>query len=237
MARSALVLTLIAASVLLSGTFASRPVHAVNLLVTLDSAGDVGRWSSLELDSSGRPVVAYYDLSNGDLKIARCGDALCSAGNTVVIADSAADVGLYASLELDSLDRPVVSYYDLSNGDLKILRCGDATCSSGNSIVAPDTAGNVGKFTSLTLDSSQRPVVSYIVSYLDVTFDELKVMRCGNATCSAGNSINIVDGSRVAHTTIALDSTGRPYVWLPARASERYAVHDLALRKPVLLGE
>ena len=36
----------------------------------VDSAGDVGLYSSVEVLSSGYPVIAYYDASNGDLKYA-----------------------------------------------------------------------------------------------------------------------------------------------------------------------
>jgi hypothetical protein len=40
------------------------------IVQTVDSPGDVGRYSSIKVLSSGYPVVAYYDASNGDLKYA-----------------------------------------------------------------------------------------------------------------------------------------------------------------------
>ena len=146
---------------------------------------------------------------DGDLKVLHCGNANCTSGNSVVTVDSDGSVGWDASMVLDGSGFPVVSYYDSTNGDLKVVHCGNANCSSVNVISIPDTSGTVGRHTSIVLDGSGFPVISY----KDDTNSALKVLHCGDANCSSGNSVVSAVTSNVdGHTSIALDSNGFPVV-------------------------
>ena len=110
-------------------------LHGPQTSVLLDGAGDVGSALSLALDDSDRPVVAYYDATNGDLKIVRCTTARCTDSPEPIVADSTGDVGNWPSLALASDSTPVVAYYDASFGDLKVLTCREIDCSGSPSRV------------------------------------------------------------------------------------------------------
>lgn len=163
-------------------------------IATVDNNANVGAYSSLQLDTSGYPVISYRDNDNNVLKIVHCNDANCSGGNeSIEVVDSSGNVGYGTSLQLDLAGFPVVSYQDATNGNLKVVHCNDANCSGSNeNIETVDSSGNIGLYTSLQLDASKYPVVSYF----DNVNSDLKVIHCNDANCSGGDeSITTADNS------------------------------------------
>src|SRR5688572_484894 len=68
----------------------------------VDRNGDVGHDSSIQVNG-GNPVVAYWDGTNTDLRLATCTSGCTGATPTWVVTtiDSAGDVGSYASLQIN----------------------------------------------------------------------------------------------------------------------------------------
>jgi hypothetical protein len=140
---------------------------------------------SLALDAAGNPVVAYRDLTNLDLKVLHCDDPNCSGGgDTIASPDEFGDTGFAPSLTLDNVGRPVVSYQFNTGPDrhLRILHCGNPTCSGPNMLVSGDLATWVGDDSSIVLDAAGNPVVSYY----DAFFSDLKLLHCADRACVGG---------------------------------------------------
>lgn len=119
---------------------------------TVDSAGDVGLFTCLALDSTDRPKISYWVGTNGNLKYA----SWDGSSWDIQTVDSAGN-GMFNSLALDSVDRPKISYWDYSNDDLKYASWNGSSWD----IQTIDSAGSVGLSTCLALDSAGRPRISY----------------------------------------------------------------------------
>lgn len=124
----------------------------------VDSGGDVGQYSSIDLDYSGDLHVSYYDLTNGWLKHARAFKGGSEWGwGTVEVVDSAGNVGKYSSLRVDPFNQTMISYYDASQGDLKFaLQSGGFWTKE-----TVDSTGDTGVQTSLALYPNGQPAISY----------------------------------------------------------------------------
>jgi hypothetical protein len=193
--------------------------------LTLDSEGDVGRYTSLVLANTD-PIISYYDDTNNAVKFASCDMSESTNGNcdqsgdwTIgTVESNLGDIGAGTSVGYIS---PFVgiSYYDSGTDkyDLKFAICNlpltncDAQEEWTKMIV--DSAGDVGQYNSGVVDWHGYAMISYY----NETNDELKFAICDfDSWCDQGTdwTTMTVDsaGSVGTHTSIALDADGNPMI-------------------------
>jgi hypothetical protein len=181
--------------------------------VIVDSTASVGNYSSLAMGGSGSLHVAYFDETNGNLKYATCAsNCVLAASWSTTTVDNTGDVGYYASLALSAGGRLHVTYWDLTNGDLRYATC-TMSCATGANwqAVTVDDGGSVGSATSLAVDASG----GVHVSYSDNTNSNLRYATCpGNCTTTVAWQAATVDsvGEVASSTALVVDGTGRVHI-------------------------
>ncbi len=183
-----------------------------NSIVAADGSANSGDQPSLQLDWAGNPVVTYNTeyLTLVFLKVLHCGNPTCTGGNSITAPDPAQNVG-FGSLQLDAVGYPVISYLgDLGqpNPTLEIMHCNDPDCSGQDeSIVEPIQAETPLAMSPVRLDAVGNPVLAYRNGAGTV-----KLLHCGDANCSAGNSIEATTSGSSGQLGLELDSAGLPVI-------------------------
>ncbi|MEW5853190.1 MAG: hypothetical protein AB2A00_30700 [Myxococcota bacterium] len=143
---------------------------------TVDTTGDVGHGVSMTVGNDGRLIMAYADVGNGALKVAKCADATCSSSTKYTV--DTGQVGTSSSITMFDDGLPLIAYQDYGNDDLKTAKCTTPDCA--NSVITRiDSTGDVGSFTAASLGLDGTPVVAY----RDVTNQSLKLVKCANRFC------------------------------------------------------
>ena len=114
-------------------------------------------FTSIALDQSGSPAIAFVNYTTGELTAARKSG---SAWNSTVV-DVLEARNLRPSLKFDSLGRLHVAYYNgtTTSGSLKYARWDGGAWTNETVDASPP---RVGAFPSLALDASDRPRVAYM---------------------------------------------------------------------------
>jgi preprotein translocase subunit Sec61beta len=122
----------------------------------------------------------------------------------ITTLDSAEDVGQYSAVAIGADGLGLISYYDQTNGNLKVAHCDDVACTSATVSVLVNMAG-VGSHTSVAIGTDGLG----LISYFDWFNDKLKAAHCINTTCTSA-STNTLDttGDTGRFTSVAIGTDG-----------------------------
>ncbi|HZU87195.1 MAG TPA: hypothetical protein VFF78_06905 [Anaerolineaceae bacterium] len=125
-------------------------------------------------------------------------------GHVLTTVDNSANVGWYTSIAIGADGLPLISYYNVTDFNLKVAHCDDLACSTAT-ITTLDSAGSVGTHTAITIGADGLG----LISYRDYTNLDLKVAHCSNIQCSAA-TITTLDGANNVgeYTSIATNDLG-----------------------------
>ncbi|MEC7112651.1 MAG: putative Ig domain-containing protein, partial [Candidatus Thermoplasmatota archaeon] len=176
-------------------------------IVSVDTTGVVGAYTSIAIDSNDALHISYYDDTYDDLKYATCSSGCTTASNwDKVSVDTTGYVGRYTSIAIDSNDAVHISYMHVTNYDLKYATCSSGCTTASNwDKVSIDTTGIVGYYTSIAIDSND----AVHISYYESNNDDLKYATCSSGCTTASNWDKVsVDttGNVGYYTSIAIDS-------------------------------
>ena len=144
------------------------------------------------------------------MKFIKCTNHSCSNSNPPITLDSADDVGLTSSIAIGTDGLPVISYYDSTNGNLKLIKCTNINCNGANNPIILDDAESVGTFSSIAIGTNDLP----IISYRDLLNQNLKVVNCTNVSCSNSSAPITInsEGNVGAVDSMIIGSDGRPII-------------------------
>ena len=204
--------------------------------VTVDAGDRSGQFTSLAIDPTGKPAIAYYDAANQDLKYAWFTGERWS--NQAL--DTSKSVGQFASLTFRSNSEPAIAYYRDTSADLRLVAYDREAKTWSRRTIA--SAGNTGRYASIdafredTSDSLSR--VSYYetlaIAYADQTNGALKywsqgtsssggtpyeTIKTADATGGVANlSLDLIDSDGVGEARIAYQDTVRSKVKFAVRS-------------------
>ncbi|WP_232616828.1 hypothetical protein [Treponema primitia] len=220
---------------------------------TFPRSSAAGQWSSIELQSGGQPVIAYYDSEAERLRIAYASTDVNPLKETWKVQWAMPDTdpnysgaGEYVSMQIDQSNNDAhIAFFRGNSNQLIYLKLqweNGVYVPYGNSLIVDESSAN-GRWVDLTLDKNNRPWISYLdntrtnnfdgvkMAYYDptkyptVTYDINGVLKTGWETMNVPAQYKIGDGRTSIEVWPHRYTTGTPAT-KPWAASIAYTNED-----------
>jgi hypothetical protein len=179
-----------------------------------DEGGTVGKDSSIAVGIDGRPLVAHYDATNGDLKVTRCLNVSCTVVTStapVTVGDSGAE----PSIKIGPDGLPLIAY--IRNPSvfppepqhrLVVAACTDMACTAAVTTVHDTAAARVDAVGGIAYGADGLPLIVYETVVSGVR--QLKALHCQDLRCVTGTvaALDRVDSFSDPALTAGSDGLG-----------------------------
>ncbi len=184
---------------------------AKNIVSSGTSSSSAGKYQSLSLTSTGKPVIVYYDADNEQLKIAYySGSSTPSTASTWTRQTiSGVSGGTYVQAKIDGNNYLHIMYRD-SDGKLCYLKSTNNPDGGAYTFGSPmtiDSSGTYGTLSVMNTDSGYVPCVSWLNS--EGTASGVKYALLRNVDTGDGNTESLWD---VQIVPAVVSSDGNHYV-------------------------
>ncbi|MGZ4308464.1 MAG: collagen-like triple helix repeat-containing protein [Gaiellaceae bacterium] len=194
-------------NVVLDAVHCADAACASKTTTPLDS-GHAYFFPSVTIGADGLGLAVFVEPSTHVLKAVHCTNVACTSFTPATTIDSSGNVGdSQTSVTVGADALPLISYYDSANSNLDVAHCGNAACSSGNTITAVDSVCDVGSGSSIAIGADGLG----LIAYLDTTNGHLKVAHCANVACTSVVATTVDNASGVGFetsVTIGVDGLG-----------------------------
>lgn len=175
----------------------------------LETANDVGEYAAVAVRNDGRPIIAYYDRTNDDLRLYDCTTSSCAGGSARVL-DAGSSLDRQVAIAIRANGLPIVAYASIQG--LRVYDCGNTSCSSGTARTL-DPGPGIGLGASIAMRANGRPLIGYIA----FTGGEIRAYDCADSACSGGTVRVIDDAVSVSlnagqRTAVAVASSGQAWI-------------------------
>ncbi len=157
-----------------------RATHCQNVACSsattriVETAGNVGSDAAIMVGADGRPLIAHSDLTTGGVRLTHCDDATCSTATSVTVPQ-----GQDPILARGPGGTPVLGLYRFFfDYELMVGQCDTARCGNVQVGLVP-TGAPSARGLSMAIDRDGVPVIAH----RNVSTGQLRVTRCGTATC------------------------------------------------------
>jgi hypothetical protein len=161
---------------------AAAPCKYFDCGTASDTSGSPGSQGLFLVQLANQPVLAYSEALNGDLKVAH----RAAVGWVTETVDAPGNVGSAPSMAVDGLGFLVISYYDVTNGDLKFAR---GLPGGSWRVESVDVTGRAGLYSSIATFPG-----GVGIAYYDSSLGALKYAEGG--TVGGSWAIQVIDAGR-----------------------------------------